>query len=230
MTTTIQISPQLIAQFNHAAGLVRAGNLDSALVEWDRLLNPTDEDKQETRVVTGDFIGQAYMRKAWVLMDLDRHAEAREVFEDEFLQACLGQFDLENLYEYYFSYANTLGDLAEIEPMDVAFSKAINIAADHLGDTRRMRLCWNNLLYWAEKAQAWKYILREVENCLQYAGNVGDDALAELAGLNKAYALARLGRNSEARLIVNPLMERARVARTEWVIARCEEILRAMRN
>lgn len=230
MTCTLHISPQLIQQFNEAAGLARDGEFEASLAVWDCLLNPTEGDKQEARVATGDFLGQCYMRKAWVLMDLERWGRAREVFEDEVMQACLGQFSLENLYEYFFSYANTLGNLGEVEPMDVAFSKAMSVAAEHLGDAQRLHYCWKNLMFFAEKAEAWEYLLREVEGCIQLAANIKDEALAEMGQLNKALALANLGRNVEARSIVEPLMEKARALENDATIACCIEIQRAMKD
>lgn len=230
MTCTLHISPQLIQQFNEAADLAREGEFEASLAAWNRLLNPTDEDKREKRVTTGDFLGQSYMRKAWVLMDLQRWAEAREVFEDEVLQACLGQFSTENLYEYFYSYANTLGILGEVEPMDVAFSKAMHIAAEHLGDAQRLHYCWKNLMYFAEITESWDYLLGEVDACIQLAANIGDEKLGTMGQLNKALALANLGRNAEARSIVEPAMERARATGADWVLACCAEIQRAMKD
>ena len=225
MTTIIQISPELVERFNAAAGLAREGDFEGSLAEWNRLLNPTGADKQATRFTTGDFLGQAYMRKAWVLMDLERWPEAREVLEDEVLQACLYQFNRENLYEYFFSYANTLGNLGEVEPMDTAFSKAMQVAAEHLGDAQRLHHCWNNLLYWVEKNEAWEYTLQEVEACIGLAANIESEALHELAMFNKTNALAKLGRKAEARSIVGPLMQAARESGNERNMARCAEIM-----
>ena len=146
------------------------------------------------------------------------------------LQACLGQFSTENLYEYFYSYANTLGNLGEVETMDVAFSKAMNIAAEHLGDAQRMHYCWKNLMYFAEITESWDYLLREVEGCIQLAANIGDERLGIMGQLNKALALANLGRNDEARSIVEPAMQRARAEGADWVLACCEEIQRAIKS
>lgn len=230
MTCTLHISPQLIQQFNEAAELACDGKFEASLAAWNRLLNPTKDEVMQTRVTTGDFMGQAYMRKAWVLMDLGRWQQAREVFEDEVMQACLGQFSTENLYEYFFSYANTLGNLGEVEPMDVAFSKAMNIAAEHLGDARRLHYCWKNLMYFAEITESWDYLLREVDACIQLASNIGDEKLSTMGQLNKALALAHLGRNAEARSIVVPAVERARATGADWVLACCAEVQRAMKD
>ena len=229
MTTTIPISPQLIQRFNEAAGLAREGDLEGSLKAWEHLLNPTEEDKQgPPRTISGDFLGQAYMRKAWVLMDLGRHAEARTVFEEPVMQACLGQFSLPVLYDYFFSYANTLGNLGDVSAMDDAFTRAMNIAADELGDRHRMHLCWSNLLTWAEGAHAWEYIDVETVTCLQYAANVGDQVLAGIAQLSRAMALARLGRKDEARSIVQPMLESARENGLHDLLERTEQIMRAI--
>ena len=231
MTTTIPISAELIQLFNQAAELARGGDLEGALRTLERLLNPTEEDKQgPARVSSGDFLGQAYMRKAWLLMDLGRHAEARTVFEDPFLKACLGQFSLNVLYDYFFSYANTLGNLGDVSGMDDAFTRAMNIAADELGDAERMHVCWSNLLTWAEGARAWEYLDVETQTCLQFAENVGDKALGMIAGLSRAMTLSRLGRKDEARSIVQPLRDNAE--RNDWhhLMDRIDDILRAIGN
>jgi tetratricopeptide (TPR) repeat protein len=121
------------------------------------------------------------MRKAWVLMDLRRYDDARRAFEDGVLEACLGQFSLEVLYEYFFSYGNTLGSLGEIDAMDDKLSRAMGIAAEELGDYERLRQCWRNLLQHATAAGAWSYLARECESCVRLAGNRNDEELAELA-------------------------------------------------
>ncbi|MCB9893074.1 MAG: hypothetical protein H6839_01335 [Planctomycetes bacterium] len=230
MTTTILISPHLIRRFNEAASLARAGDFEASLAVWEHLLNPTDEDKSEgPRVLTGEFLGQAYMRKAWVLMDLGRHQAAREVFEDPVMRACLPQFDMPVLYDYFFSYANTLGNLGAIEPMDDAFTRAMN-AASKLGDARRMYQCWHNLLAWAEGAAEWEYLDVQTEICLQYAANVGDAVLTGVAELSRAMALAQLGGKDEVRAIVLPILARARAGGLENLIERAEQILRVVEN
>ena len=193
-------------------------------------MNPGDEDKFEgPRVLTGDFLGQAHMRKAWVLMDLGRHQAAREVFEDPVMRACVPQFAMPVLYDYFFSYANTLGNLGAIEPMDEAFTRAMNVASE-LGDRARMYQCWHNLLGWAEGACAWEYLDVQTETCLQYAANVGDAVLAGVAGLTRAMALAQLGGKDEVRAIVDPILEKARGSGLDNLVERAEQILRVIES
>lgn len=184
------ISPELIALFNQAAGLSREGRFEESLAVWDQLLGPHhQQDPEKHLVLTGDFLGQATMRKAWVLMDLGRHQEAREVFASEIMQACLGQFELPVLYEYFFSYGNTLGTLGDVKGMDDKLSRAMGIAAEELGDYQKLRQCWLNLLDHAVRNRAWKYILEESPSCLKLAGKYDDQDLARTA--EKALAQAR---------------------------------------
>lgn len=176
------ISPELIALFNQAAGLAREGQFEESLKVWDQLLGPHQKQDPDKRMaLTGDFLGQATMRKAWVLMDLGRHQEAREVFASEIMQACLGQFELPILYEYFFSYGNTLGTLGDVEGMDDKLTRAMGIAAEELGDYQKLRQCWLNLLGHAVKHKAWKYILRESDACRSLAENYADKELAAAA-------------------------------------------------
>ncbi|MHC4841733.1 MAG: hypothetical protein ACYTDT_12420 [Planctomycetota bacterium] len=179
MTTVHEISPHLIRQFNEAAGLSREGNYKESLAAWDTLIN--GDESNLPRIATGDFLGQAHMRRAWVLMDLGRHQDALSELTSDFMQACLGQFSMPVLYEYFFSLANTQGNLVNVEAMDDAFSRAMGIAAEELGDPARVAQCWFNLMTWASEAEAWDYILREVPNAITFAKNVGVDDLEALA-------------------------------------------------
>ncbi len=175
------ISPELIALFNQAAGLAREGRFEESLKVWDQLLGPQKQDPDQRLVLTGDFLGQATMRKAWVLMDLERYAEARDVLGSDVMQACLGQFELKVLYEYFFSFGNVLGTLGDIAGMDDKFSRAMGIAAEELGDYPKVRQCWLNLLDHALQHKAWKYILRESDACRSLAENYADKELAAAA-------------------------------------------------
>lgn len=222
MSTDTLISPRYIQLFNQAATLARESRFEDSLAVWETLLGKQDGKG----VMTGDFLGQAMMRKAWVLMDLERWQQAREVLEDKVLEACLGQFSTANLYEYFFSYANVLGNLRQINEMDRAFSFAMRTAADGLSDHRRMRTCWNNLFFWAEKAKAWKFLQTEAAYCVTYARNEGDEQLETIAKLNRAMALHRQGRKEKAARIVQPIRKRAQRDNNAEVLRRCEEALK----
>lgn len=221
MSTDTLVSPHLVQLFNQAATLARECRYEESLAVWETLLGKQDGKA----VMTGDFLGQAMMRKAWVLMDLQRWQQAREVLEDKVLEACLGQFSTANLYEFFFSYANVLGNLRQINEMDRAFSFAMRTAAEGLGDHRRMRTCWNNLFFWAEKAQAWKYLQTEAAYCVTYARNQQDKQLETIAKLNRAMALHRQGRKEKAARIVEPIQKRAERDQNADVLRRCKEAL-----
>jgi tetratricopeptide (TPR) repeat protein len=143
-------SPELIEQFNRAAGLARENKYEESLEAWERLLGPREEGAP-VLVMSGRFLGVAMMRKAWVLMDLQRYREAREVFEDGVMEACLGQLEIDELYEYFFSYGNTLGELGEAEGMQAMLSRALEIATEELGDPVRRRNAMNNLQHFESR-------------------------------------------------------------------------------
>jgi tetratricopeptide (TPR) repeat protein len=145
-------SPELIERFNRAARLAREEKYAESLEEWERLLGPRGEDEPST-VISGRFWGVAMMRKAWVLMDLGRYREARQLFEDGVIEACLGQFEMEELYEYFFSYGNTLGELGDLEGMGDMLSRALSIAAEKLRDPARCRNARTGLRYCHSRAQ-----------------------------------------------------------------------------
>lgn len=195
------VSPELVEQFNRASGLAREGKFEEALAAWNLLLGPKEETDYDAPklVMTGEFLGVAMMRKAWALMDLGRYEEARGVLEDDVMQACLGQFDLETLYEYYFSLGNTLGELGDIDTMDDAFTRALGIAAEELGDIKRCTNAWCNLMEYGARAKAWKYVERESGNAQAFAENTDSEMIRFRAGWFHLVALKELGRSREAR-------------------------------
>jgi len=70
------ISKELIEIFNRAAGLAREKKFEESLAEYDKIINPSKDviKKRENQKVamTGEFLGVAMMRKAWILMDMKR--------------------------------------------------------------------------------------------------------------------------------------------------------------
>jgi len=190
-------SPELIDQFNAAAGLAREGRYEASLAVWNALLEPDAEEiarreREGPAMMSGRFLGLAHMRRAWAMMDLDRHADARDALESEIMLACLGQLQTEELYEYYFSLGNCHGALGEIAPMDVALSRALHLAAEHLGDPERCVRCWTNLMHWAEAHRAWAYLTRECPSAIQLAENTGQSRLAKRARRSLAKARGHL--------------------------------------
>ncbi len=184
------VSESLIDLFNQAAALAREGNHVDALEIWDAIIQPV-EKPHPSLVATIEFLGQTYMRKAWSLTDLGKFVEAKAVFETDFLRAALNQFDLKVIFDYFFSYANVLGELGEIKRMDDKFSRALNIAADR-GDAYNAQLCWLNLMHYAEKNQDWEYLEREARSCIRFADNSDLPKLGLAAGLKRSAALVKL--------------------------------------
>ena len=192
------ISPELINKFNAGARLARAGDPEGAIRVFEEILGPArTRDPGQPQIATGDFIGQTIMRKAWCFMDLGRYQEARQEFDAPIMQACLGQFDLGILYEYFFSHGNVLGELGEIEQMDDRFARAMGIAADE-GDANKVQQCWVNLMNYAVRHEAWEYLERESRTCIKFSENSGLESLGLAAGLRRARALARLGSRDKA--------------------------------
>ena len=220
-------SPELVEQFNHAATLARQGEYDASLAAWDRLVGPgRGRDRPPgRRVMTGEFLGVATMRRAWVLMDLGRHEEALRALKDPVMEACLSQLRAEDLYEYHFSLGNTLGTLGQIRKMDRRLTMALNIAAEELGDLERCCRTWSNLMRHAERARAWRYLERESRRAVTFAANTGARALSFEARLRHVVARHGLGRVKKARLEAEALLVEARAVGVTAAVARLEEIV-----
>jgi len=220
-------SPELVELFNHAATLARQGDYEASLEAWDLLVGPgRGRDRPAgRRVMTGEFLGVATMRRAWVLMDLGRREEALLALKDPVMEACLSQLRTEDLYEYHFSLGNTLGTLGRIRKMDRQFTMALNIAAEELGDLERCCRTWSNLMRHAERAQAWRYLERESLRAVAFATKTGARALGFEARFRHAVALRGLGRDDEARQEAEALLVETRAAGVTAVVARLEEIV-----
>jgi tetratricopeptide (TPR) repeat protein len=197
------ISKELIEIFNRAAGLAREKKFEESLAEYDKIINPSkdaiDARKDNKVALTGEFLGVAMMRKAWILMDLKRYEEAKKIFEDNLMEACLGQFDMETLYDYFFSYGNTLGDLGDLKGMDDKLNRALGIASEKLGDRERCFKCWSNLLALSLKAEDWEFLEKESLAARTFAENSADTVLRVKADWHHALALNGLGRTLEAK-------------------------------
>ncbi len=227
------ISPELIEIFNRAAHLARDKKYEESLVEYDKILEPSKDhkaDKERKVALTGEFLGVTMMRKAWVLMDMKRYKDAKMVFEDKVMEACLGQLDLPTLYEYFFSYANALGDLGDIKGMDDKYSRALNIAAKELDDKAKCFQCWSNLMTYAFKAQAWEYLEIESATAKLFAQNVEDKVLQVKAGWHHIVALMELNRYPEAMEEADVMLVYLRGVGADEAIGDIEEMLEDMKK
>lgn len=199
------VSPELIEQFDRAAGLAREGRLVESLAAWDVLLGPHPRDGAP-RVASGRFLGVARMRRAWVLMDLGRYPEARRVLEEDVMRALLGQFAPDDLFEYFFSYGNTLGELREIEAMDRALSRALAIAAEELRDITRCENAYRNLVDYGCEAGAWEYLLEQCPDAIEFAKNHELARLELRAHFVRCLAFKEMARPAEAREEIQRLL------------------------
>ncbi len=223
------ISPELIEQFNKAAQLAREGKYEESLAGWNRLLFPSKEDKQDkSKMMSGHFLGIAMMRRAWVLIDLKNYEEAKRAFEEDIMKACLGQFSMHELYEYYFSYGNTLGELGDLDGMDDAFSRAINIAAKEIGDLSRCELTWKNLMSFAENFQAWEYLERESKNALTFAENSNSELLKFEAKWYHILALKGLNQVERAREEAELMLKDLRKMDADKAVTRLQDLIDSM--
>lgn len=166
----LPVSRSLIDRFNQAASLARQGRFESSLALWDALLDdPRLED--ELHMASGPFLAVVYMRRAWVLMDLGQMEAAREAFEAPIMQALRGQLGIVDLYEWFFSYGNTLGLLGDIAGMEQALGAALRIAVEDLRDLARCRAVWRSRLAHAARAGALETMSRDAAAALVFARN-----------------------------------------------------------
>ncbi len=223
-------APHLIDMFNDAAQLAREGLHEKALHAWDRILtHPDVQPGSSPDMVNSDFLGQSNMRKAWSLMDLGRFIEAKAIFESDLLKASLDQFELKVLFDYFFSYANTLGEIGDLTSMDDKFSRALNIAADE-GDAYNAQLCWLNLMHYAELKGDWEYLERESRSCIQFADNSELPRLALAAGLKRATAQLQLGQHDKATRQTERILAFARELSEQEAISAAEELLKQLQQ
>ncbi|MBX9666763.1 MAG: hypothetical protein K2X93_04050 [Candidatus Obscuribacterales bacterium] len=221
-------APHLIDMFNDAAQLAREGSHEKALQAWDRILtHPEIQPGSTPDTVSGDFLGQSNLRKAWSLMDLGRFIEAKEIFDSDLLKGSLDQFELKVLFDYFFSFANTLGEIGDIISMDDKFSRALNIAADE-GDAHNAQLCWLNLMHYAELKCAWEYLERESRACIQFADNSDLPRLALAAGLKRATAQLHLGQPEKATRQTERILAFARELGEVEAISAAEQLLKQL--
>lgn len=220
------IAPELIDLFNDAAGKAREGSHDEALSVWDKIISRGNAIAAPP-AVAHDFLGQSHMRKAWSLMDLGRHQEALAILDSDYMKSCTGQFELKVLFDYFFSFANTLGELGDLDAMDDKFSQALNIAADE-GDGYSAQLCWLNLMHYAELKPDWEYLERESKNCIQFSDNSELPRLALAAGIKRATALFKLNQKDKAIKQAERVLGFAKDLGEQEAVRTSEELLRQL--
>lgn len=194
----LSVSRTFVERFNEAAGLARQGRYKEALEAFDNIHAPFD-DYTEERIMTGEFMGMIEIRKAYCLMDLGQYDEARKIFESKLVNAALGQFNKATLYDYLFSYGNTLGFLGDIEKMDGVMHKAMAIAAHELDDMQKLESVWYWIMFWANKHQKWTYLEEQCVNAHKAGIRSKSIVLQIRAGEFGCYAYRGLGKTDKAK-------------------------------
>ena len=190
-------STVLINKFSLAIDLSRNGQTETAHQIWEQLSEI--EIGPDSELDRSEFITKANLYKAWTLMDLEQFQEAVTVFESKLLHSVLANQPGDTLYEYFFSYANALGETGDQKKMESAYLEAMKLAKD-LGDPERMKNCWLNLLYYAELNSWWNYLEQASRTCIVFAESAEDPRLGLSAGIRRAKALASSGKIKRAEI------------------------------
>lgn len=157
-------------------------------------------------------------------MDMGRYKDALTIFDSDYLKSCLANFELKVLFDYFFSFANTQGELGDLQGMDDKFSRALNIAADE-GDSYSAQLCWLNLMHYAEVNADWAYLERESRSCIEFADNSEIPRLALVAGLKRATALFKLAQYEKAKNQAERVLGFARQLGEPEAVGPAEELI-----
>lgn len=192
------ISPTFLTRFNRAAECARDGRHEDALHGYERVFDPFTH-AGEPRVATDQFLAQVEMRKGYCLMDLGRYESARAVFEGRTLRSVVGNLELSELCDYFYSYGNTLGHLGLTAEMDEAMTRALQLAAGELGDLGLCEQIWFSLLTWGRRHQAWEYLEEQCVYAAAFAANTGSEPVQTWADEFACHALRGQHRYQEAR-------------------------------
>ena len=173
------------------------------------------------------FSGEVRMRTAWAFMDLERYDQALELLDTEAMEPYLDHFRDDVLYEYFFSYANTLGALSKQDAMDQAMRKAIFIAAERMNDLQRCVRAWMNLMLLSEHNKWWQYLDKVSAAAQSFSSNQGPDldALWILAGIHRLSALGHTGKPEQAEELGRELRNKAESLGDSDMKARVDEAL-----
>jgi len=215
----LPVSRTFVERFNEAAGLASQGRYEDALEAYDNIHAPFD-DYNEERVMTGEFMGMIEIRKAYCLMDLERYDEARTIFESKLVKAALEQFNNATLYDYFFSYGNTLGYLGAIKKMDTVMNKALAIALQELDDLKKLEAVWYWIMYWAKKHEQWVYL---EEQCISaHRTGIRNKSIVLQVGAGEfgCYAYRGLGKIDKARRGAKIIIKRYKDAEADEKIIR----------
>lgn len=171
------VDAKFVQQFNRAASLAR----DQKHLESEREYAALVEAAAAPGAVASPkFIATTRMRRAFCLMDLARHAEARS--ELEAASKMSAHLDLDGRYELRFALGNTLGALGQIDAAFHGLVAAISIAEDMDDYSIRPARCWARILAIGVEHGAWQFVREKAAIALNTArlrGNMSElEALA----------------------------------------------------
>lgn len=169
----------LLNRFTEAVNLANNGKPGEALEKYQNIF--TDEEGKKIQGgITGEFIATVELRKAYCLMDLQKYQEAKEIFAelDKFLA---GQLETIALYDFYFSYGNTLGNLGLLGEMEDRMARAMNIATEYLQDNDKFRNIWYWVLHWESLHQAWDSLREHCDSAYNFGLQNNDLQLKAIA-------------------------------------------------
>ncbi|MEO1299029.1 MAG: hypothetical protein AAFW75_25280 [Cyanobacteria bacterium J06636_16] len=101
-------------------------------------------------------------------MDAQQYSEAEDLPDppDQFETS---QFDPEALFEFYFTYGNTLGNLGHLNMAEKCLMSATEVTIDSC----RVCKAWLCLLYWQNLYQAWGELEAHSRLAIQYGRQTG---------------------------------------------------------
>ena len=179
MTNFVPIPQIFLNRFDEAAKLASEGQYLEALEKYQNIFLDQDNIKIKD-IVTGEFLATIELRKAYCLMDLKRYLESKTIFQalDEFLA---GQLDTLNLYYFYISYGNTIGNLGLLEEMSNRMAHAMNIATEYLQDAEKFGKVWYWILHWEAVHQEWDSLEEHANDAYGFGVENSDLLLQEIA-------------------------------------------------
>ena len=218
-------SSELTKKFTLAYELSREGQAKTAYQIWEQLSKIQIEDSADFK--KEDFIAQVNLYKAWTLMDLNAFREAVVVLESMFRKDSTENFTKDVQFDYYFSFANSAGEIAEKEKMESAFVEAMKVAKEQ-SNTAKIRKCWLNLLFYAELNGWWKYLEQAARTCIVFAESSNDVKLGLSAGLRRARALVSLGKTKRAEIQAKRIIQVALQFKENDALEQAQEFLNSL--
>jgi hypothetical protein len=189
------VSPKYVERFNRAADLGRDGDLRVALRAYDQVFDPLPLG--EAGVASEEFRAVVELRKAWLWMDLGKHAKACIVLEEGVI-ARLDHLRPEHQFELYFSYGNALGTLGLTQKMLAALDHGV-VIAESLSDVERCERCWKWILHWLKQHEVWALLEERAFQAHRSGVALGSFAIQLAAGDVAPYAWRGLGKVDRAR-------------------------------